>query len=873
MRKLLIRSALAVALLGSALVGPATVRAAVPAAPAAGLWTEPASTSVFQDSQPSKESGQAVRLDTGTNEYESAQIVIRPDAGLAVTAVAFTSLSNGGSAIAASNLRYNFVTYQKLNANSPIYPPTRKAPADFPDNLSNLTRISVPRGITQSIWITAHVPKGTPAGHYTGAATVRTDKGDLPQVPIAVDVRAVQVPDAADGVFNNSMWNTFNGELSWKPDGNTIERIYGYPRFTDKWWALMENVAAQMKEHRTNNVTLPLVGMLLDGGSTVDTAGRYSFNWSKYDQVVQFFIDRGVMKRLEGFWVCADTDNWRVNHQDGVREVEIISRRTGTSSRDYAPWNSSESTNFIDQFIPALKQHLESKQLPDGRSWADVYWMHVGDEPGSDADRTAWHGIADRMHSHWPNVKLGDAVVHEPNGHVLAESMGVMVPNLLNYPDYASDYDALRAQGRELWFYNCNVPLGNSLNRFIDQPQWNQRLTIWYAYSRQATGYLHYSMSGWLATLDSDPVKGDHYIVWPDVPNNKIQSTIRYESLRDGIEDYEILAILGRTNPGLARNLAYALVQDPDTYSPDTGYMARVRRMMLDAAAGKPVVASDLARNASASASSQSTDGPAANAVDGNAATAWKPATGSGTQTWQVNLGRQVQVDGVRLNWGTTFGTSYKIQLSYDGTRWSDAAPMSGDGGDDFVGINGKAQYVRLSVSAGSGGTTPYALNSFEIGGAALAEKNLLGGRTYRITDPAGNVIVPSDKPDSGIESTDGVLADDWGDGRTYGFGPGQTTANVTVDLGSAQTVDGARIHAYEEYPAYRPDRVQVSVSSDGQNYTSLGNLTATNDQSRIWYNFDFSPVAARYVRLTFSKSYSQDASAMLIDEIEAYGS
>ncbi|WP_163505719.1 discoidin domain-containing protein [Fodinicola acaciae] len=870
MRRLRVPIGAVTILLACCLVGPPVSPAQ--AAPAVRVWTEPSSTNVFQDSLPTRESGSTVDLDTARNEYESGQIVIRPSAGLTVTSVGFTDLVNGGNKIAASNLSYNFVTYQKLDANTHVYPPVRKAPGDFPDNLSNRTQFSVPTGVTQSIWVTAYVPKGLPAGRYAGTVTVHTDKGDLAPVAMSVDVRAVDVPDTKDGTFNDAMWNTFNGELSWKPDGdvNTIEAFYHYKRFTPQWRALMNDVVEQMRRHRINNVTLPPVGLLIDGGSTVDSAGHYTFNWSRFDEALRIFDDNNVLKRLEGFWVSADTDNWRTKPNfDGIREVEIISRGAdGTGVRDYAPWESADAKNFIDQFIPELKKHLENTTLKDNRKVSDVYWMHIGDEPITDEDKRSWLGIASQVHSHWPGLKLGDAIFAEPNASELARSMDVMIPDTLNYNGNPEPYDTLRRQGKELWFYQCIIPVDNYLNRFIDQPQWNQRLTIWYAYSRQATGYLHYSMDGWAAPVLDEDGKGDHSIVWPDAPNNRIESSIRFDSLRDGIEDYELLNILGRTNPGLAHDLSYALIQNADTYVPDTSYMARIRRLMLDAAGGKPVVATDLARTGTATASS----GAAGNAIDGDGGTAWKPTSGSGSQWWQVDLGRQVQLDGVRLDWGPVYGKAYKVQVSYDGSRWTDAyATTSADSGDDFVGINGKARYVRLAVSAGSDGATAYALNSFEVAGFGLAKANLLGGRTYKITDAAGNTVTPDNQPDSGIESTDGVLADAYPDGRTYGFGPGHGTVNVTFDLGSQQPIGNVRMHAYQEYPAYRPDQVQVSVSTDGSNYTSLGTLTATNDQSRIWYDFGFASSTARFVRLTFTKSYNADAEVMLIDEIEAY--
>lgn len=146
-----------------------------------------------------------------------------------------------------------------------------------------------------------------------------------------------------------------------------------------------------------------------------------------------------------------------------------------------------------------------------------------------------------------------------------------MIPQTDAYDLHREFYDQKRAEGKELWFYNCQIPRGNYLNRLIDQPQWSQRLTGWSAFSRGATGYLHWAMNNWQYPLDDQDPKGDGFITWPDKDRTTVEVTTRYESLRDGIEDYEVLNLLSKQDPGLARGLAESLVQRNDKYTP--GYL------------------------------------------------------------------------------------------------------------------------------------------------------------------------------------------------------------------------------------------------------------------------------------------------------------
>jgi hypothetical protein len=95
------------------------------------------------------------------------------------------------------------------------------------------------------------------------------------------------------------------------------------------------------------------------------------------------------------------------------------------------------------------------------------------------------------------------------------------------------------------------------------------------------------------------------------------------------------------------------------------------------ASAVSGVVRNDLAlgRPATASTSQNSATG-ASKANDGNSTTRWS-STFVDNQWWQVDLGSVKPVDTVSLNWEAAYASSYKIQLSTNGTTFTDAATVS----------------------------------------------------------------------------------------------------------------------------------------------------------------------------------------------------
>ncbi|SDX65375.1 Beta-glucanase, GH16 family [Amycolatopsis xylanica] len=104
-----------------------------------------------------------------------------------------------------------------------------------------------------------------------------------------------------------------------------------------------------------------------------------------------------------------------------------------------------------------------------------------------------------------------------------------------------------------------------------------------------------------------------------------------------------------------------------------------------------------ISRNMLVTASSiESGNQAAAFAVDGDTGTRWSSAHNE--PNWlQVDLGAVKPVTRVRLNWEAAYGRAYSIQLSANGSTWTDAyTTYSGVGGIEDIAVTGSARYVRM---------------------------------------------------------------------------------------------------------------------------------------------------------------------------------
>lgn len=108
----------------------------------------------------------------------------------------------------------------------------------------------------------------------------------------------------------------------------------------------------------------------------------------------------------------------------------------------------------------------------------------------------------------------------------------------------------------------------------------------------------------------------------------------------------------------------------------------------------------------------------AGKAVDGSTSTRWASAEGHDPEWIRIDLGAAHSVSRVRLNWEAAYAKTYKIQLSPDGSSWTDAfSTSSGDGGVDDLTVSGSARYVRM-YGTQRGTAYGYSLWEFEVYGS-----------------------------------------------------------------------------------------------------------------------------------------------------------
>ncbi|HEO69907.1 MAG TPA: DUF4091 domain-containing protein [Candidatus Hydrogenedentes bacterium] len=105
------------------------------------------------------------------------------------------------------------------------------------------------------------------------------------------------------------------------------------------------------------------------------------------------------------------------------------------------------------------------------------------------------------------------------------------------------------SKGKEAWGYVNYAPPRPYGNLFIDFAAIEHRILLWQAWALGLRGFHYAGINAgepghdpWLDQLDVTPVNGDRCLVYPGASGPV--SSIRWETLRDGIEDYDYLVLL-----------------------------------------------------------------------------------------------------------------------------------------------------------------------------------------------------------------------------------------------------------------------------------------------------------------------------------------
>jgi len=392
-----------------------------------------------------------------------------------------------------------------------------RKPEDFAaslasDMLDNLKSFDLEANKVRPVWVTIDIPRDAEAGYYTADVTVE-GQGQQPQnLTLRLEVIEQVLPEVKNWTYHLDQWQ----------HPSAVAEVLGLEMWSDAHFEAMK----------------PTMKMLADAGQKVITAtvnkdpwnvqtfdpyadmitwtkkknGKWSYDYAVFDRWVQFMMDLGVKKMIN----CYSIIPWNneIHYQD-----EKTGKLVNVAAKPGTPVFEELWTPFLKDFV----RHLKTK------GWLEITNIAIDERTREEVDGAL--GLLQKV-SPELGVSYADnqkTYQRYPNSNDISIALG--------HPFSAEDLKDRQERGLNTTFYICCSDAFPNQFTFSDPAE--SAYLAWYAEAANFDGMLRWAYNSWVENPLQDSrfrtwPAGDTYIVYPHD-----RSSIRYERLREGVQDYE----------------------------------------------------------------------------------------------------------------------------------------------------------------------------------------------------------------------------------------------------------------------------------------------------------------------------------------------
>lgn len=416
------------------------------------------------------------------------------------------------------------------------------------------------------IWVDIDIPAATPAGTYTGTISVTRDGKTVENLKIELRVYGFSLPE------KTSLISYINVSKSWlagfyhkSPDSPEMDRL------TQRYYEFLY-------EHRME----PWFNDQLQPEITLKgTEIQVKFNDERY----KYFLNRLKTNRV------------LLNaYPSGIRKYITEAPFSDGFNKKIKSYLRQVATYFIKN---GWKEHLVLNSPIDEPNTEEEY-----------INTRRWATLAHEAAPGVPFLATESPVPDDPAWGTLTGKVNnfSIHGNALNRADVKKAIREEQAKGGEMtWYISCDQKYPQP-NYFIDAPALDLVMVPWITEAYSMNGILYWATNYWPQTPNpwisantyisgflcsggyilngegSLLYPGDYVKTYTGQPNvDGPVSSIRFELLREGIEDYDYLRMLKKAGEeGFADEMVKNLVIDVSAFSRNTEALYTIRKTMAE---------------------------------------------------------------------------------------------------------------------------------------------------------------------------------------------------------------------------------------------------------------------------------------------------
>ena len=484
-----------------------------------------------------------LQIQAAKREFEPFQLVVRASSAQSLE-VGISDFTSSGGTIPASNVTLHRVDYVPITQLSddfgrlgdwpdPLYPIPMGAAIDFPSDQN------------QPLWFTVEVPADAEAGVYSATVTIGSST-----IPVELEVWDFALPNT---IHLASEWG-FGWSSLVEEYGGTGSGVHAC------YWDLVDAWKEDFADHRLTpkGVAWP-AGLNYPGGVEYDCNGNLDADvWGEwgFGDLAEKYVSGGALDNGTGFptfFLRGPASNWPPDS----RPSSFCEQSRGTDP----PGNAAYNTSWF-QYWTAVSDYLGAH--PEYKTKG---YYHIVNEPQTFEDYDIVAYLTSQTKAVAPNVRILISEQVEPliydNPTYPSAKIDIWMPTITTY-EVAKSQDRQLNHGEDVWWYflyGDRPPLPNPT--IMDRTGIEARITPWLAWLERVDGMLYYATTDWSPNPWDQPwlndANGDAIMFYPpkdgtvafdpcDPQSNRLVPSLRWELLREGMEDYEYLWMVSGGN-------------------------------------------------------------------------------------------------------------------------------------------------------------------------------------------------------------------------------------------------------------------------------------------------------------------------------------
>lgn len=385
-----------------------------------------------------------------------------------------------------------------------------------PDMLDNLESYNMKGKSVRPVWISVDIPREANKGDYQADIKVEGETTSSKELSLQIEVLDHKLPKPKDWDFHLDLWQHPASPV----------RVNDVELWSDEHFKAMKPLMKRLADAGQKVITTtlnkdpwnvqtydPYADMII---WSKDENDHWHYDYTIFDKWVKFMMDLGIDEMINAYSILPWNDE--IHYKDASEDFVDVKAKPGTDK-------------FVEYWKPFLKdfaRHLKEK------GWINKTNIALDERPPEQMD-AAFELIKEVA----PELGVSYADNHKIyQDYPGSEDISINV----NDPFSEKDLKKRKEKGLNTTFYiSCSSAF---INTFTFSEPAASTYAGWYALANGFDGMLRWSYNSWTKKPLQDSrfrtwPAGDTYIVYP-----QNRSSIRFERLREGIQDYEKVHIL-----------------------------------------------------------------------------------------------------------------------------------------------------------------------------------------------------------------------------------------------------------------------------------------------------------------------------------------